>query len=110
MVEIVGIHQVKWFVMLESAKDRILGVDTPGQHDQSRYMVLQPYPLAFVCLILVVFSLWLGEHVAHRFQLLTSHDQSCYMVLQPYPLAFVCLILVGFSLWLFYVLDLCWWS
>jgi hypothetical protein len=21
-----------WFVMLESAKDRILGVDTPGQH------------------------------------------------------------------------------
>jgi hypothetical protein len=28
MVEIVGIHQVKWFVMLESAKDRILGVDT----------------------------------------------------------------------------------
>jgi hypothetical protein len=28
----VGIHQVKWFVMLEPAKDRILGVDTPGQH------------------------------------------------------------------------------
>jgi hypothetical protein len=23
---------VMWFVMLESAKDRILGVDTPGQH------------------------------------------------------------------------------
>jgi hypothetical protein len=32
MVETVGICQVMWIVMLESAKDRILGVDTPGQH------------------------------------------------------------------------------
>jgi hypothetical protein len=32
MVETVGIHVVMWLVMLESAKDRILGVDTPGQH------------------------------------------------------------------------------
>jgi hypothetical protein len=32
MVETVGFHQVTWLVMLESAKDRILGVDTPGQH------------------------------------------------------------------------------
>jgi hypothetical protein len=32
MVETVGIHQVMWFVMHKSAKDRILGVDTPGQH------------------------------------------------------------------------------
>jgi hypothetical protein len=31
MVEMVGIHQVIWFVMLESAKDRVIGVDTPGQ-------------------------------------------------------------------------------
>jgi hypothetical protein len=31
MVETVGIHQEMWFVMLESAKDRVLGVDTPGQ-------------------------------------------------------------------------------
>jgi hypothetical protein len=31
MVEMVGIRQVMWFVMLESAKDRVLGVDTPGQ-------------------------------------------------------------------------------
>jgi hypothetical protein len=31
MVEMVGIHQVMWFVMLESAKDRVLGVDAPGQ-------------------------------------------------------------------------------
>jgi hypothetical protein len=32
MVETVGFYQVMWFVMLESAKDRILGVDTPRQH------------------------------------------------------------------------------
>jgi hypothetical protein len=32
MVETVGFCQVMWFLMLESAKDRILGVDTPGQH------------------------------------------------------------------------------
>jgi hypothetical protein len=32
MVEMVGFRQVMWLVMLESAKDRILGVDPPGQH------------------------------------------------------------------------------
>jgi hypothetical protein len=31
MVETIGIHQVMWFVMFESAKDRVIGVDTPGQ-------------------------------------------------------------------------------
>jgi hypothetical protein len=31
MVETVGIRQVIWYVMLESAKDRVIGVDTPGQ-------------------------------------------------------------------------------
>jgi hypothetical protein len=31
MVETVGFHQVMWLVMLKSAKDRIIGVDTPGQ-------------------------------------------------------------------------------
>jgi hypothetical protein len=31
MVETVGIHQVMWFVIFESAKDRIIGVDTLGQ-------------------------------------------------------------------------------
>jgi hypothetical protein len=30
MVEIVGIRQVLWFVMLETAKDRVIGVDTLG--------------------------------------------------------------------------------
>jgi hypothetical protein len=32
MVETVGFCQEMWFVMLESSRDRILGVDTPGQH------------------------------------------------------------------------------
>jgi hypothetical protein len=32
MVETVGFCQVMLFVMLESAMDRVLGVDTPGQH------------------------------------------------------------------------------
>jgi hypothetical protein len=32
MVETVGFRQEMWLVMLESAKDWILGVDTPGQH------------------------------------------------------------------------------
>jgi hypothetical protein len=29
MVETVGIREVMWFVMLESAKERVIGVDTP---------------------------------------------------------------------------------
>jgi hypothetical protein len=29
MVETVGFHQVMWFVLLESVKDRVLGVDPP---------------------------------------------------------------------------------
>jgi hypothetical protein len=32
MVETVGFHQVMWFVMLKSAKDQILVVDTLGQY------------------------------------------------------------------------------
>jgi hypothetical protein len=32
MVETIGFRQMMWFLMLESAKDRILGVDSPGQH------------------------------------------------------------------------------
>jgi hypothetical protein len=31
MVETVGIRQVMWFVMLESAKNRVIGVETPRQ-------------------------------------------------------------------------------
>jgi hypothetical protein len=31
MVETVRIRQVMWFIMLESAKGRVIGVDTPGQ-------------------------------------------------------------------------------
>jgi hypothetical protein len=36
MVETVEFRQVTWFVMLESAKDQILGVDTPEKHVQPR--------------------------------------------------------------------------
>jgi hypothetical protein len=36
MLETVGIHQVMWFVMLESAKDRVIGVDTLGQQVSPR--------------------------------------------------------------------------
>jgi hypothetical protein len=36
MVETVEISQVMWFVMLKSAKDRVIGVDTPGQQVSSR--------------------------------------------------------------------------
>jgi hypothetical protein len=31
MVEMIRIRQVMWFVMLESTKDRVIGVDTLGQ-------------------------------------------------------------------------------
>jgi hypothetical protein len=31
MVETVGIHHMMWFVILKSSKDRVIGVDTPGQ-------------------------------------------------------------------------------
>jgi hypothetical protein len=31
-VETVGFRQVMWLVMLESAKDRVLGVDPSEQH------------------------------------------------------------------------------
>jgi hypothetical protein len=36
MVVMVGVHQVMWFVMLESAKDRVIGVDIPGQQVSPR--------------------------------------------------------------------------
>jgi hypothetical protein len=38
MEETVGFHQVMWLAMLESAKDRVLGVDTPGQHVPPRVL------------------------------------------------------------------------
>jgi hypothetical protein len=38
MVETVGTRQVMWFVMLESAKDRVIGVDTPRQQVPPRVL------------------------------------------------------------------------
>jgi hypothetical protein len=34
----VGIRQVMWFVLHESAKDRVLGIDTPGQQVPPRVL------------------------------------------------------------------------
>jgi hypothetical protein len=36
MVETVGVRQVMWFITLKSAKDRVTGVDTPGQQVSPR--------------------------------------------------------------------------
>jgi hypothetical protein len=36
MVEMVGIRQVMWFVMLKSAKDRVIGVNTSEQQVSPR--------------------------------------------------------------------------
>jgi hypothetical protein len=38
MVEMGEIRQVMWIVMLESTKDRFLGVDTPGQQVSPRVL------------------------------------------------------------------------
>jgi hypothetical protein len=38
MVETDGIRQVMWVVMLESAMDRVVGVDTPGQQVPRRHV------------------------------------------------------------------------
>jgi hypothetical protein len=43
MVETVGIHQVMWFVMHESAKDQVIGVDTPGQQVSPRVWYRMAY-------------------------------------------------------------------
>jgi hypothetical protein len=37
MVEMVGIRQVRWYVMLKSTKDQVIGVDTLGQQVLPRY-------------------------------------------------------------------------
>jgi hypothetical protein len=36
MVEMVGVRQVMWFLMLKYAKDRVIGVDTQGQQVSPR--------------------------------------------------------------------------
>jgi hypothetical protein len=35
-MEMVGIHEVMWLVILESTKDQVIGVDTPGQQVSPR--------------------------------------------------------------------------
>jgi hypothetical protein len=46
MVETVGIRQVMWFIMLESAKDQVIGVDTPG------HQVLPRVRYGMACLLI----------------------------------------------------------
>jgi hypothetical protein len=41
----VGIRQVMWFVMLKYAKDRVIGVDTPGQQVSPRVRCRTACPL-----------------------------------------------------------------
>jgi hypothetical protein len=45
MVETVGIRQVMWFVMLKSAKGRVIGVDTPRQQVLQRVRYAMACPL-----------------------------------------------------------------
>jgi hypothetical protein len=45
MVETVGICQVMWFFMLESAKDRVIGVDTSRQQVPPRVQYGMACPL-----------------------------------------------------------------
>jgi hypothetical protein len=45
MVETVGVRHVMWFVMLESAKDRVIGVDTLGEHVPPRVWYGMTCPL-----------------------------------------------------------------
>jgi hypothetical protein len=77
-VETVGFHQVMWMVMLKSAKDRILGVDTPGQQ------VLPRVRYGMACLLIrddvgsVPFSVEWEIGVVTR---LGSHDARGVMVL-----------------------------
>jgi hypothetical protein len=46
MVEMVGIRQVMWFIMLECTKDRVIGVDT------TRQQVLPRVQYGMTCLLI----------------------------------------------------------
>jgi hypothetical protein len=59
MVETIEIRQVMWIVMLESVKDWILGVDTPGQHVPRRARYGTAWWL--IRKVLVSFSCWKSE-------------------------------------------------
>jgi TRAP-type C4-dicarboxylate transport system permease small subunit len=62
MVETVGFRQVMWFVMLESVKGRILGVDTLTQYVPPRVRYVTAYLLiryAIGCVLCSVEWGWL---------------------------------------------------
>jgi hypothetical protein len=57
MVEMVGICQVRWYVMVESTKDRLIGVDTPEQQVPPRVQY------GMTCLLMVwdpLLTRWYG--------------------------------------------------
>jgi hypothetical protein len=62
MVEMVRFRQVIWFVMLESAKDRILGVNTTGQHVTPRVRYGTTYLLIRNTICGVSYSVEWGWH------------------------------------------------
>jgi hypothetical protein len=45
MAETIEIRQVMWFVILESAKNQVIGVDTPGQQVPPRVWYGMACPL-----------------------------------------------------------------
>jgi hypothetical protein len=45
MAETIEIRQVMWFVILESAKNQVIGVDTPGQQVSPRVRYGMACPL-----------------------------------------------------------------
>jgi hypothetical protein len=62
MVETIGFRQAKWLVMLEYANDRILGVDTTGQHVSSRIRYEMACLLIRYAIGCVSFSIEWGWH------------------------------------------------
>jgi hypothetical protein len=58
MVETAGIRLVMWFVMLESAKDRVTGIDTLGQQVSPRVW----YEIACLLIRDVVGSVPCSDH------------------------------------------------
>jgi hypothetical protein len=62
MVETIGFRQAKWLVMLEYANDRILRVDTIGQHVSPRIRYEMTCLLIRYAIGCVSFSIEWGWH------------------------------------------------
>jgi hypothetical protein len=57
MIETVEFRQMIWFIMLESAKDHVLGVDTPGKqvpprvHYETTCLLIRDVVKSVPCLV-----------------------------------------------------------